>query len=91
MQSEAERDGATGAGGRTSPIPNYAWGAHGGALHRGSAVRRTGSGETITPLRPADGQLMFDFDIERGSRAVAAALVGPGGVALRSCVRRTSE
>lgn len=50
MQSEAERDGATGVVGVHFAISNYAWGVHTVEFYTaGTAVRRTGSGETITP------------------------------------------
>jgi uncharacterized protein YbjQ (UPF0145 family) len=60
MQAEAERDGANGVVGVLSrrcarpgvqfEIANYAWGLHTVEFYAaGTAVRRTGSGETITP------------------------------------------
>lgn len=50
MQTEAERDGATGVVGVHFAISNYAWGHHAVEFYTaGTAVRRTGSGETIKP------------------------------------------
>ncbi|MDT5152054.1 MAG: hypothetical protein QOI01_3787 [Mycobacterium sp.] len=50
MQAEAERDGANGVVGVGFEISNYAWGMHTVEFYAsGTAVRRTGSGETITP------------------------------------------
>ena len=50
MQSEAERDGANGVVGVHFVISNYAWGFHTVEFYAaGTAVRRSGSGETISP------------------------------------------
>ena len=50
MQAEAERDGANGVVGVGFEISNYAWGLHTVEFYAaGTAVRRTGSGETIAP------------------------------------------
>jgi uncharacterized protein YbjQ (UPF0145 family) len=52
MQTEAERDGATGVVGVHFAISNYAWGHHTVEFYTaGTAVRRTGTGtgETIKP------------------------------------------
>jgi uncharacterized protein YbjQ (UPF0145 family) len=50
MQSEAERDGASGVVGVHFAISNYAWGHHTVEFYvAGTAVRHTGSGETIVP------------------------------------------
>ncbi|WP_405135318.1 heavy metal-binding domain-containing protein [Nocardia sp. NBC_01388] len=58
MQAEAERDGGAGVTGVEFRIENYAWGAHTVEFYTaGTAVRRIGSGETITPqfVLPMDG------------------------------------
>ena len=50
MQSEAERDGATGIVGVHFNIHNYAWGFHTVEFYAaGTAVRRSGTAETIVP------------------------------------------
>jgi uncharacterized protein YbjQ (UPF0145 family) len=50
MQSEAERDGANGVVGVHFAIHNYAWGYHTVEFYAaGTAVRRSGSAETIVP------------------------------------------
>jgi uncharacterized protein YbjQ (UPF0145 family) len=50
MQSEAERDGATGVVGVHFAIHNYAWGFHTVEFYAaGTAVRRSGTAETIVP------------------------------------------
>ena len=50
MQSEAERDGATGVVGVHFAIQNYAWGFHTVEFYAaGTAVRRSGTPETISP------------------------------------------
>jgi uncharacterized protein YbjQ (UPF0145 family) len=50
LQAEAERDGATGIVGVHFAVSNYAWGHHTVEFYAaGTAVRRTGSAETITP------------------------------------------
>jgi uncharacterized protein YbjQ (UPF0145 family) len=50
MQAEAERDGANGVVGVSIDIQNYAWGLHTVEFYAaGTAVRRTGSGDTIVP------------------------------------------
>ncbi|AGB24649.1 hypothetical protein Mycsm_04407 [Mycobacterium sp. JS623] len=50
MQAEAERDGADGVVGVHFAVSNYAWGHHTVEFYvAGTAVRRTGNGETIAP------------------------------------------
>ncbi|MBV9515415.1 MAG: heavy metal-binding domain-containing protein, partial [Mycobacteriaceae bacterium] len=50
MQSEAERDGGTGIVGVHFAISNYAWGHHTVEFYAaGTAVRRGGKADTITP------------------------------------------
>jgi len=50
MQAEAERDSAIGVTGVAFQIHNYAWGHHTVEFYAaGTAVRRTGSAETISP------------------------------------------
>ena len=50
MQGEAERDGANGVVGVHFNIQNYAWGYHTVEFYAaGTAVRRSGTPETITP------------------------------------------
>jgi uncharacterized protein YbjQ (UPF0145 family) len=50
MQSEAERDGATGVVGVHFAVSNYAWGMHTVEFYTaGTAVRNTGTPETIVP------------------------------------------
>ncbi|HEV7579198.1 MAG TPA: heavy metal-binding domain-containing protein [Mycobacterium sp.] len=50
MQSEAERDGGNGVVGVHFAISNYAWGLHTVEFYvAGTAVRRTGEPQTITP------------------------------------------
>jgi uncharacterized protein YbjQ (UPF0145 family) len=50
MQSEAERDGASGVVGVHFAIQNYAWGYHTVEFYAaGTAVRRSGTAETISP------------------------------------------
>lgn len=50
MQSEAERDGASGVVGVHFAIQNYAWGFHTVEFYAaGTAVRRSGTAETISP------------------------------------------
>jgi uncharacterized protein YbjQ (UPF0145 family) len=50
MQSEAERDGASGVVGVHFAIQNYAWGYHTVEFYAaGTAVRRSGTAETIAP------------------------------------------
>lgn len=50
MQAEAERDGGTGVVGVHFNISNYAWGFHTVEFYAaGTAVRRSGTGETIVP------------------------------------------
>ena len=50
MQSEAERDGANGIVGVGFDISNYAWGHHTVEFYAaGTAVRRSGTAETIVP------------------------------------------
>jgi uncharacterized protein YbjQ (UPF0145 family) len=50
LEAEAERDGANGVVGVEFAISNYAWGLHTVEFYAaGTAVRRTGSGETIAP------------------------------------------
>jgi uncharacterized protein YbjQ (UPF0145 family) len=50
MQAEAERDGADGVVGVGFAISNYAWGQHTVEFYvAGTAVRRIGDAETITP------------------------------------------
>src|ERR1700737_3285807 len=50
MQAEAERDGANGVVGVQFAISNYAWGHHTVEFYvAGTAVRRTGDGDSITP------------------------------------------
>lgn len=50
MQAEAERDGANGIVGVHFSISNYAWGYHTVEFYAaGTAVRRSGTAETITP------------------------------------------
>jgi uncharacterized protein YbjQ (UPF0145 family) len=58
MQGEAERDGATGVVGVHFSVSNYAWGMHTVEFYTaGTAVRRSGSAETIVPsfVLPMDG------------------------------------
>ena len=50
MQTEAERDGGTGIVGVHFAISNYAWGHHTVEFYAGgTAVRRGGNADTITP------------------------------------------
>jgi uncharacterized protein YbjQ (UPF0145 family) len=50
MEAEAERDGANGVVGVDFAISNYAWGYHTVEFFvAGTAVRRTGPGEPVTP------------------------------------------
>jgi uncharacterized protein YbjQ (UPF0145 family) len=50
MEAEAERDGANGVVGVKLALSNYVWGLHTVEFYAaGTAVRRVGSGETITP------------------------------------------
>jgi uncharacterized protein YbjQ (UPF0145 family) len=50
MQAEAERDGADGVTGVSFDVSNYAWGFHTVEFYvSGTAVRKTGDGEPITP------------------------------------------
>jgi uncharacterized protein YbjQ (UPF0145 family) len=50
LQSEAERDGATGVVGVHFAMSNYAWGHHTVEFYvAGTAVRHTGEAQKITP------------------------------------------